>query len=170
MEVFQDFFAFVQTNFSEMIVVGAIMVSAIIVFIGLLKPLIYNRIPWKPLRKFVLALSNVAFSFGATAIYYLIEHIEVWDYYIHASVATSLLCIITYWLYENTCLRDLIDKIGSVTIKKIVKIGTMFCDDKDKKEIEAEVEKVKAELKSTTKAELKKASKSVKKDKELENL
>jgi hypothetical protein len=122
------------------------------------------------LRKFALAFSTILFSFAATAGYFLVEHIEDWEFYLHSSVGVSLLCIITYWLYENTCLRDLFDKIGSATIRKFVKIATMFFDDKDKKEIEAEVDKVKAELKASTKAELKKASKSVKKDRELENL
>lgn len=152
----------------EMIIVGAIMVSAIIVFIGILKPLIFNRIPWKPLRKFVLSLSSIVFSFGATALYYVIESINIWDYYIHSSVAVSLLCIFTYWLYENfTCLRDLIDKIGKMAIKKIFKVASVLYEDKD---IKYEIEKAKNELKAETQNEIKKASKSLKKDKDLENL
>ena len=161
---------YVAENFKELIVVGAIMVSAIIVFIGLMKPLFFNRIKWKPLRKFALAISTIAFSFVSTACYYLIEQIHDWEYYVYSSVGVSLLCIITYWLYENTCLRDLIDKIGNMAVKKFINIVTMIFNDKEKKEIEAEVEKVKAELKSTAKLEIKKATKSAKKDKELENL
>lgn len=169
MEKVTMFFNYLCENYSEVLVVGAIMVSAIIVFIGLLKPLVFNRIKWKPLRKSILAMLSVGCSFGATAIHYLWQGIA-WDYYIHASVAVALLTIFTYWLYENTCLRDLIDKIGSLTIRKFVNVLTMVFDDKDKAEIRAEVEKVQAEIRQSTKNELKKASKSLKKDKELENL
>ena len=63
----------VCAQWQDLAVIGAIMVSAIIVFIGILKPLVFNRIPWQPLRKFVLSFANVFFSFVATALYFAID-------------------------------------------------------------------------------------------------
>ena len=170
MEAIQQFFGFLQSNIEELSIMGAIMVSAIIVFIGILKPLIYNRIKWKPLRKAMLSLSTVAFSFAATAIYFLFEHFDKWDYYIQSSIAVSLMCIITYWIYEGTCFKDVIDKIGQIALRKAFGIFSLIMDKKDKEELEQEFQKAKAELMSATKVELKKVKKAIKANKDFENL
>lgn len=169
MEILQTLWEMVRANYQEYLIVGAIMVSAVIVFIGILKIALFNRIQCKLVRKVLLAFSNILFSFGATAIYFVIEHFT-WQYYVHASIVVSVACILTYWLYENTCLRDLIDKIGSLTIKKFFNVALMWFNKSEKDEIEAEVKKVTKELKAATEKELKKAKKSVKFDKELANL
>ena len=160
----------VKLYWRDLAVVGAIMVSAIIVIIGLLKPIVFNRIPYKPLRKSALAFSDVLLSFIATAIYFVIRDIN-WEFYWLASLITSTACIITYWLYENTCFRNLIQKLGTLTIDKFSRVAKLAILNEDSKEIEAELKKATEEIKATAKTEIKAFSqKSLTKDKELENL
>ena len=88
-----------------------------------------------------------------------------------ASLITSITCIITYWVYENTCLRDAIHKVGNLAIDKFATIAKMILNNKDTKAIETEIKKATSELKATAKAELKLArKKNNKNDKEWENL
>jgi hypothetical protein len=146
------------------------MVSAIIVIIGILKPFLFNKIKCKQARKSALAFTNVFLSFCATAIYFLIRDIN-WELYWLASLITSVACIITYWLYENTCLRNAIQKLITLAIDKFAKIAKMAVYNAEAKAIEAEVKKAFAELKTTAKNEIKTtAKKSVKNNKDLENL
>lgn len=149
------------------------MVSTIIVIIGILKPILFNRIPYKALRKTALALTNVGASFGATAIYFLIEGIN-WRWYVIGSFITAITTILTYWLYENTHFRDLIHKIGAFTIDKLAylaKIVLAKLVNKTDKSVDAEFKKVTSELKAFAQAEIKSATKKiVKADKELQNL
>ena len=145
------------------------MVSAIIVFIGILKPILFNRIKCKPLRKFLLGLSDVVFSFAAVAIYYAIEGFT-WENYVWASVGVSVLCILAYWLYETTPLRATMDAIGNFTIKKVINVAFFAFNNVEKEQILAEIDKAKSEIQSTAKNELKSATSNLKKDKELEKL
>ena len=169
MEMIKNFWDIVSVRYSELIVVGAIIVSAIIVLIGILKPVIFNRIPNKLVRKALLAFSNVFLSFAGTAIYFAVDGID-WQWYWIAAGATSASCILCYWLYENTCLRDLFDTVGRLTLHKVAELALVIFNSTEKKQIEDAMEKVSAEIKETTQKEIKKASKSLKKDKELENL
>ena len=154
----------------ELAVAGAIMVSTIIVFMGILKPLVFNRIPYKAVRKSALAFSNIFLSFVATAIYFVIRDIN-WELYVLASLVTSVACIVTYWLYENTHLREGIHKVGELAIDKIAYVAKLALSGKNTKTIDAEIKKATEELKATAKAELKlHPKKSKNKDKELENL
>jgi Ca2+/Na+ antiporter len=154
----------------ELAVVGAIMVSAIIVLMGILKPIAFNRIPYKALRKSALALSNVFLSFVATAIYFVIRDIN-WELYVLASLITSVACIVTYWLYENTHLREGIHKLGDLAIDKIAHIAKLALAGKDVKTIDDEIKKASEELKATAQSELKLHSKKSKKtDDEWKNL
>ena len=154
----------------ELAVAGAVMVSSIITIMGIIKPL-YNRIPCKQLRKSALAFTSIFLSFVATACYFVIRPDTNWELYWIASLITSLGCIVTYWVYENTCLRDAIHKIGNLAIDKGANILKMLLNGKDAKAINSEIKKATEELKATAKAELKlHPKKSNKKDKELENL
>ena len=156
-------------NYQDIIVCGLIMVSAIIVAIGLLKPLLFNKIPNKHIRKVALALSNVAACFLTVLVYFLICGISL-ENYLTAAIALSLACIVTYWFYENTCLRNLIGVVGGIVLKKVLKVSLFALSTEDVEAVKTELKKTGAELKAFTKQELKKTSTTVKEDKDLKKL
>lgn len=163
----------VKANYQELLTVGAIMVSAIIIFIGILKPILFNKIACKPLRKALLALADVVFSFAATAIYFLIEG-WTWENYWIASGAVTIACIVVYWLYENTCFRNLIEKLGWLAIKKFGTVFSLIAEGANAAKVETQIKTASRELKATAQTELKNTVKSLtissQKDKELKNL
>ena len=158
-----------RANYNDILVCGVIMVSAIIVAIGLLKPLLFNKIPNKHVRKAALALTNVAACFGTVFVYFFINGYG-YEHYIAASVALSASCIITYWLYENTCLRDLIGVIGNIVLRRVLKVSIFAVTTDDVNAVKTELKKAGDELKAHTKAELKKSAAQIKEDKDLKTL
>lgn len=153
-------------NFNNIIVNGLIMVSAIIVAIGLLKPILFNKIENKQIRKVALAFSNVALCFVSVLVIFLINGSD-FEYYIASAIALSVSCIVTYWLYENTCLRNLIGTIGNIALRKIANIAFIAVTKDDINELKTEAKKVADELKTQTKNTLKNATKE---DKDLKGL
>lgn len=145
------------------------MVSAIIVFVGMLKPWVFNKITSKPLRKVLLAFSDIVFSFIATAIYFLIKGYTFENYLVGATGVT-MLCIIVYWFYENTCLRNLIELIGSLVMKKVAHILLIMFTEDEKSVIEKEIEKAGKEIKQTARQSLVSTTRHTMPDKELKNL
>lgn len=110
-------------NWRQVLVGGAIVISAVIVIMGMIKKL-FDKVPNKYLRKFLLALTSVVLVLPVSAIYFVcagIDYQYFWGDYALLAGAT----IITYWLYENTCLRELIQKIGSLTLGKFFKYVTI---------------------------------------------
>ena len=158
----KNFFTSLFTDGQQFIIMGVVMVSAIIVLIGLLKPFTFDKIPFKPLRKVALALTNVGLSFAATAICFWIYSIP-FMYYLYGAGCVTLATIITYWLYENTCLRNLIHFIGSHTLGKIIPV--FFNNKNDVKKLKEELKNVGNELAKSTKKTL-----TDKSDNELKNL
>lgn len=156
-------------HYQDIIVCGVIMVSAIIVAIGLLKPILFNKIANKYIRKAALALSNVVACFATALVYFLINGYGL-KYYIVAATALTVTCIVTYWLYENTCLRNLIGIIGSHALRKVLKLSLFAVTTNDIELVKDELKKTGAELKTTTQLELKKVSTSKKEDKDLKTL
>lgn len=154
-------------NIYENIIYGMIMVSAIIVLIGLLKPLVFDKIKWKPLRKAMIAVADITCCFVATAIAFWSRGAS-FEYYLISTAVVFVATVVVYWFYENTCFRDLIHKIGSITIKKAISVFTAIVENKDAKEIKKEIDKVQKELKTIARNELSVATKKV--DKELKNL
>lgn len=103
-------------NWQKALYGGIIVVSAVIVIMGILK-VAFNKINNKLLRKFLLSFSSVVLVLPVTAIYFAGAGIN-FDYYWVGYGLCAFATIIVYWLYENTCLRDLIHKIGSLSIAK----------------------------------------------------
>ena len=173
MTIYDHIKSFFDVAFStdpyDFFIKGVIMVSAIIVLIGILKPLLFNRIPWKPLRKACLAFTNVALCFAGVAAWYWIENI-VFDFYWQTSIAISCFSIIVYWLYENTCLRDLIGKVGKLTLGKVGNVICLAIEGKDEDTIKKEIELSRESLKKSTKEEITLVTHKVKTDNELKNL
>ena len=165
----KNFLDFFETDWYNLFIIGVIMVSAITVLIGILKPLLFNRIPWKPLRRATLAFANVGLCFATTAVWFAIKHFSFGIYW-HSAIAVSVFSIVWYWFYENTCLRDLISTIGKITLRKIAVILAKVFSGEEINEIKTETKIVVEELKSTAKKELKSATKNIKNDKELKNL
>ena len=164
-----NFLRFWEKNWYDYMIAGVIMVSAITVFIGILKPLLFNKIKWKPLRRACLAFSNVGLCFGSTAIWFWTESMN-FDMYSHSALLVSAFSILWYWLYENTCLRDLIEKIGKLALSNATLVLTKIFKSNDIKGIGEEIKLVSEELKNTTKKEIKAKTTAVKTDKELKNL
>lgn len=165
----QTMLSYIGANYNDVLVQGLIMVSAIIVGIGLLKPLVFNKIKNKNIRKVVLALSNVAACFLAMLVTFIIQGWS-FEYYLAAAIALTLSCIITYWFYENTCLRNLIDTIGSLAISKVLSVSATAIKKGDVEGVKAELKKTGDELKNITKQELKKTTTNIKEDTDLTGL
>jgi hypothetical protein len=163
----ETWFRLNQANYQDIIVCGLIMVSAIIVAIGLLKPLIFNKIKNKNLRGSVIALTNVVACFLTVFVYFLINGIG-FDFYVLAATSLSCLSIIVYHLYEYTRLRDLIGLIGNIALRKVAKFSIFALTEEDVEAVKAEAKKVGQELKIETKNKLKKVD--VKVDKDLAKL
>lgn len=143
-------------DWGNFLLLAFVMSSAIIVFLGFLKPLLFNKIPNKNLRKSALGLASIALSFASVAVAFWVK---AWnfDYYVWTSVFFSMWTIVTYWLYETSNLRTLIHKVGSFFIAKI--FGVDFTKGSIKKELETAIKDTKTF-----------AKKEVKHDKDLNNL
>lgn len=158
----RNFFTSLFTDGQQFIIMGVVMVSAIIVLIGLLKPFTFDKIPYKELRRAALALTNVGFSFAATAICFWIYSIP-FMYYWYGAVLVTVATILTYWLYECTPLRSTIHFIGSHTLGKLIPV--FFNNKNDVDKLKKELQNVGNELTKTAKKSLTDTS-----DKELKNL
>ncbi len=165
----KNMFLYFGTHHNDILLAVVIMTSAIIVTIGLLKPIVFNKIQNKHIRKAVLSFSNVIGCFIAAFVYFLIEG---WDlkYYYLAAIALSIWCIVTYWLYENTCLRNLINVIGNIAVRKALSLAKIVLTADEVDQVKTEFKNASVQLKTSTKAELKKAANTIKIDKDLRNL
>lgn len=158
-----------ENHFQDIIPCVVMMVSAIIVAIGLLKPVLFDKITNKQVRKVALAFSNVALCFVSALVYFLIEGWNL-EYYLVSASALAVCCIITYWFYENTCLRNLIGVVGNIVLRKVASLALVAVNADDINEIKTEAIKVKNELKAQTKSTLINATNKIKEDKDLKGL
>ena len=165
----EKFMKFYLADWENLLMLGVIMVSAITVLVGILKPLLFNKIKWKPLRRSCLAFTNIGLCFGAVAVLFAVEHYD-YSTYLHTAIAMSIFSILWYWIYENTCLRDLIATIGKFTLKKAYDVAKKVFDKKDVQELENEIVLAVEEIKEKTKKEIKSSAKKTKVDKELKDL
>lgn len=155
---------------TDIIVSVVIMVSAIIVAIGLFKPIIFDRIKNKELRKVALAVSNIAASFIAAFVYFVTEG---WDfkYYVIASLALAITCIITYYVYETIPgMRRLIGGLGAAAIGKVFNVALLAATTDDNNAVKTEFKNTTVQLKSATRQGLKNTTTKIKVDKDLTGL
>ncbi len=160
---------FFGANFQDILVNVVIMVSAIIAAIGIIKPILKKKITNKYIRKVVFFFSNIASCFVAALVYFLTEGWNL-DYYFLAAVALSIVSIVTYALYENTCLRELIGLVGGIALRKAGGVFKFALTTDDAEKVKAEIKNATVQLKATTKQELKKTANNIKVDKDLRNL
>lgn len=158
-----------RAHYQDIIVCGLIMVSAIIVAIGLLKPLLFNKIPNKHVRKVALALSSIVSCYLVVFAYFIINGYP-FDHYWVASTALAIVCVVVYWFYENTCLRDLIGVVGGIALRKVLQASLFALTEDDVNAVKTELKKTGDELKTHTKQEIKKTVAKAKEDKDLKTL
>ncbi len=118
MKSVQAMLDYTEANFHNIFWYVVIMVSGIICAIGVLKPFVYDKIKNKQIRKVALAFSSVVLSFITALVIYAIKDWN-FNYYLASAIALSVSCIVAYWFYENTCLRELMNKIGGMVLKNV---------------------------------------------------
>lgn len=94
---------------------GIAVIGVIMALVGVLKLSTKNKIQSKKARKAIYFFSSLALVFPVTALCFLIEGIN-FRHYLVGCAMVALGVIVTYVLYENTLLRDLLQKIGRITI------------------------------------------------------
>lgn len=167
LETLKIMFHLFLERYNDILLMVAIMVSAIIALIGFFKPFVFNRIKNEDWRRTILGAMNVAMSFVFALGYFLVKG---WNfrYYVLASIALSLCCIFTYWLYETVpYVRKIVGGIGTAAIRKIFNVSLLAATNDDANAVKAEVKNGIVEVKAFTKAELKTAATKVKEDKDL---
>lgn len=159
----KQMFSIFFNDWENLLMIAFIMVSALIVFLGAMKPVLFNKIENKNLRGTALFFSSILLSFVATALAFWIKDWN-FDYYFWASGAFSVWTIVVYALYEYTRLRSLIEWVGTIAIEKFFGIIGKGKAEKVKEELNLALN----ELANTTKNKAK--SVEVKSDKELKGL
>lgn len=104
-------------NLETMIPMVVIMMSTLIVFMGMLKPILFNRVSNKDIRGMLLFFTSIVLSFASVAVTFLIKQYN-FDYYWICGALYSGGVIVMYALYEHTPLRPTIHKIGSFVLEK----------------------------------------------------
>ena len=158
------------TYYADIIPMVVIMVSAIIVVIGFLKPFTFDKIKNKEMRRAALALTNIGANFLATLFYFLGKG---WNfkYYVLASIAMTFCTIITYYIYETVPgARNFIGGLGKSAIYKVFNVGLIAVTTDDANTVKDEIKNATVQLKATTKQELKKTASAIKVDKDLKGL
>lgn len=142
-------------NWQQALTGGVIVSCSIIVIMGLLKKYWLGKIKNKLLRKVVLSFSSVALAFPVTALYFVSDNIS-FDYYWVGSALTALMTIFTYWLYENTGCRNVIELIGNKTLGKwFFVIREAYITKKDNKALQNSLAMTTEELKEEIKKDIK---------------
>lgn len=142
-------------NYKTLVTAGIIMASMIIVLIGALKPLLFNKIKNQYLRGALLSFANVALSFAFVAVAFWVKEIA-FEYYWFTAICFCVFCVFVYWAYENlTQARAGIHKLGSFLWKKFLpiirnKLDLIIAGLNDTKKLTATVENFVAKDKKKT--------------------
>lgn len=145
------------------LIAGVIVVCSVITVVGFLKEALFDKIKNKNLRKSVLAFTSLAMILPVTALYFVFDRIS-FEYFWAACAMLAPVTILVYWVYENTQLRTLIQKIGENTFHKLF---VWICDNivtSDSKKKKEKLVAANKDLKSFVATELKAT------DKDLKNL
>lgn len=141
-------------NWQEIVTGGIILTCSIIFIMGVLKKFLFNRITNKLLRKAVLYFSSIGLAFPATALYFVIDNTS-FEYYLITSIFLAVATVLTYSIYENTCLRDFIDFVGEKTVGKWFSVlVNSFLQKKSSKQTKVELLTVTNELKASVREEI----------------
>ena len=167
METLELIFHILMANWQRAITGGIIVACAVIFIMGILKKALLGKITNKLLRKVVLSFASLILTFPATALYFVGDNIS-FRWYWYGCALMCVLTILTYWLYENTGLRDLITLIGRNTVGKYATVLiAALAAGKGNADTKSQLTKTTEALKDEVKKELKKT---VKEDYELKGL
>ena len=108
-----------MNNKEEIVTAVLVMVSTVIVLMGILKRVVFNKISNKAWRRVALSFSSLALMFATVAIYFVINDIN-FKWFLPCGSLVCVAMIVTYWFYENTQAREGIHKIGSFVINTLV--------------------------------------------------
>lgn len=117
MENVKTIFSIFMTDPMSFVILAFIMVSALIVFLGLWKPLLKKYITNEKIRRAVLGFASIGLSFASVAVTFWV-HDWNYKYYVWTSCGFAVWTVFVYWLYESTSLRDAIHWLGSFILKK----------------------------------------------------
>ncbi len=133
---------------------GIIVACSVIFLMGVLKKFVFNKVQNKLARKVLLAFGSVVMTFPITALYFVTDSIN-FRWYWYGCAMTALLTIVTYWLYENTGLRNLIGVIGELTVNKWLKvIYVAFMNKAENTALKNQLAMTTAELKEEVRKEI----------------
>lgn len=155
-------------NYETLLTAGIIMASMLIVLIGCLKPLLFNKISNQYVRRALLSFTNVLLSFVFVAVAFWVKEIS-FDYYWFTATVFCGFCIVLYWAYENlTQARAGIHKLGKFMWSKIApflrnKLDKIISGLNDTKKLTTMVDNlVNSEVKNTNKNKVNNANKDTK--------
>lgn len=115
-----SFFEYFVENESDLFVGGVIIVGVVIALMGILKKLKpIKNIKNNTARKVILAWMSVFLTVGLTVASMYLNELKQ-DHFWALCVINSAGTILIYWLYENTALRNLFEKIGKSVINKVL--------------------------------------------------
>ena len=108
-----------MNNKEEIVTAVIIMVSTVIVLMGILKSLVFNKISSKAWRQVALSFTSLALMYATVAIYFVINAVD-FKWFLPCGSLVCVAMIVMYWFYENTQARAGIHKIGSFVISPLV--------------------------------------------------
>lgn len=141
-------------NWHRALMGGIIVTCSVIFLMGILKKFVFNRVHNKLARKILLSFCSVVLVFPATAIYFVSDNIS-FTWYWWGCLLCAILTIVTYWLYENTGLRNVIGLVGELTVNKWLKVlYYAFINKTESKDLKNQFVMPTAELKEEIRKEI----------------
>lgn len=158
---------FLFMNWHRAVMGGIIVTCSVIFLMGILKKFIFNKVKNKLARKALLYFCSIVLVFPITALYFVSDNIT-FTWYWWGCLLSAMLMILTYSLYENTGLRNIIDLIGGLVVNKWLKvIYEAFINKAENTEIKNQLAMTTEELKEEVRKEIHTA---IKEDKDLKGL
>lgn len=158
---------FLFMNWHRAVMGGIIVTCSVIFLMGILKKFIFNKVKNKLARKALLYFCSIVLVFPITALYFVSDNIS-FTWYWWGCLLSAMLMILTYSLYENTGLRNIIDLIGGLVVNKWLKvIYEAFINKAENTEIKNQLAMTTEELKEEVRKEIHTA---IKEDKDLKGL
>jgi peptidoglycan/LPS O-acetylase OafA/YrhL len=158
---------FLFLNWHRALMGGIIVTCSVIFLMGILKKFVFNRVQNKLGRKVLLYFCSIVLVFPITALYFLSDGIS-FTWYWWGCLLSAMLMILTYSLYENTGLRNIIDLIGGLVVNKWLKVFyEAFVSKIESKALKNQLAMTTAELKEEVRKEI---HNTIKEDKDLKGL
>jgi hypothetical protein len=111
--------SYVVSDWWNLLVGGVLVVSIVIFLMGVLKGVVVNQIKNHLIRKVILAWGSLLLTVAVTLITSIFQEFAVSVFAIKC-VLNCIGTILTYWVYENTALRDSLSIFGKKILTKLV--------------------------------------------------